>query len=168
MLLGDIIGGGLNIVNQRYYVKRWKANRNRPVPEARLPPMMFGFIIFVGGLFCFAWSSDKDIFWLVPCIGIALQGIGFFTIFQGALNYLIDTFQRYAASAVAANTFLRSVFAGVFPLFIGPILHAMGVGWGISVFGFVAVALVPIPYLFFIFGKRIRARGFWSKESVTD
>ena len=69
---------------------------------------------------------------LQPVIGVTLQGIGFFTIFQGALNYLVDTFQRYAASAVAANTFLRSGFAGAFPLFIAPMLHNLGIGWGVS------------------------------------
>lgn len=41
-------------------------------------------------------------------------------IFQASLNYIIDTFQLYAASAVAAVTFLRSVFAAVFPLFAPP------------------------------------------------
>ncbi|KAK5118774.1 hypothetical protein LTR85_007980 [Meristemomyces frigidus] len=168
MLLGIIIGAGANLFNQKFYLTRWKANHCRPVPEARLPPMMFGSVIFVAGLFIFAWTSAKNIPWIAPCVGIALMGLGFFTIFQAALNYLIDTFQRYAASAVAANTFLRSVFAGVFPLFISPMLHAMGIGWGISVFAFIACALVPIPYLFYVFGKRIRARGYWSRESVTD
>jgi hypothetical protein len=49
-----------------------------------------------------------------------MLGFGFFTIFQAALNYLIDTFTRYAASAIAANTFLRSIFAAAFPLFATP------------------------------------------------
>jgi len=103
---------------------------------------------------------------LAPCVGVAMVGFGFFTIFQAALNYLVDTFQKYAASAVAANTFLRSVFAAAFPLFIVPMLHNLGIAWGVSIFAFVAVLMIPIPYLFFIFGKRIRAKGVWSKESV--
>ncbi|KAI6805296.1 MFS general substrate transporter [Hortaea werneckii] len=168
MLLGVIIGAGANLFNQKFYIKRWKANNCRPVPEARLPPMMAGSLFFVAGLFMFAWTSSPSIHWIAPCIGIVLLGCGFFTIFQAALNYLIDTFQRYAASAVAANTFLRSAFAGAFPIFIAPMLHNIGIDWGISVFAFVACLLVPIPYLFYIYGKRIRARGFWSKESVTD
>ena len=108
MLIGIFIGAAGNVINQHYYVKAWAKNNYRPVPEARLPPMMIGSVVFSAGLFMFAWSSDPDIFWLVPCIGIAMIGFGFFTIFQAALNYLIDTFQRYAASAVAVNTFLRS------------------------------------------------------------
>lgn len=168
MLLGVILGSAANLFNQKFYLKRWKANNCNPVPEARLPPMMGGSVIFAAGLFVFAWTSQPQTFWLAPCIGIVLMGLGFFTIFQAALNYLIDTFQRYAASAVAANTFLRSIFAATFPLFISPMLHAMGIEWGVSVFGFIAAALIPIPYLFYIFGKRLRARGYWSKESVTD
>ena len=41
-------------------------------------------------------------------------------IFQASLNYIVDTFQLYAASAVAAATAVRSIFAGCFPLFAAP------------------------------------------------
>jgi hypothetical protein len=99
-------------------------------------------------------------------IGIALTGLGFTTIFQSALGYLIDTFTRYSASAVAANTFMRSMFSGAFPLFIIPMYHKLGVDWGTTVFGCIAAVLIPVPYLFFVWGKRIRGRGKWSKDSV--
>lgn len=165
-MIGIMIGGATNILNQKYYSKQFKANGNRPVPEARLPPMMIGSIFFAGGLFVFAWTANRTITWVAPCIGAVMVGYGFTTIFQAALNYLIDTFQKYSASAVAANTFLRSIFAGSFPLFIAPMLHNLGVAWGVSIFAFVAVGMIPIPYLFFVFGKRIRAKGYWSKGSL--
>lgn len=78
------------------------------------------------------------------------------------MNYLIDTFQRYAASAVAANTFLRSVFAAAFPLFINPMYSRLGIDWGSSVFGLFSLLLIPIPYLFWIYGKQLRVRGKYS------
>ena len=59
-----------------------------------------------------------------------MTGFGFTSIFQAALNYLIDTFTGYAASAVSANTFMRSVFAGAFPLFVGAMYHDIGMDWG--------------------------------------
>jgi MFS family permease len=164
--IGVLIAAGVNLYNQKYYSSRFRANNNQAVPEARLPPMMLGSVVFAAGLFLFAWTSDRSIHWIAPNIGAACVGLGFFTIFQAALNYLVDTFSVYAASAIAANTFLRSIFATVFPLIIPPMLHNLGIAWGISIFAFLAVALIPIPFLFFIFGKRIRARGFWSKESV--
>lgn len=92
------------------------------------------------------------------------MGFGFFTIFQAALNYLIDTFQKYAASAVAANTFLRSIFAAVFPLFVAPMFHKLGIPWASSLLGFIAIALLPIPYLFYIYGPRIRKKGKFTAE----
>ena len=93
------------------------------------------------------------------------MGFGFFTIFQSALNYLIDTFQKYAASAVAANTFLRSIFAASFPLFVNPMYHHLGIPWASSIFAFFAVLLIPIPYLFFVFGKSLRKRGTFGANS---
>lgn len=39
------------------------------------------------------------------------------TIFLQALNYLIDAYLMVAASAISANTFLRSFFGAGFPLF---------------------------------------------------
>ncbi|OJI97509.1 hypothetical protein ASPVEDRAFT_295931 [Aspergillus versicolor CBS 583.65] len=165
-LVGILCGACINLANQKFYISRFKANNNRPVPEARLPPMMLGSVFFAGGLFIFGWTSQIQIHWFPSMVGGACMGLGFFTIFQAALNYLIDTFQSVAASAVAANTFLRSVFAGCFPLFATAMFRNLGVPWASSVLGFFAIALIPIPYLFYIFGPRIRAKGKWSRASV--
>ncbi|KAE8152815.1 major facilitator superfamily domain-containing protein [Aspergillus avenaceus] len=165
-LVGILFGACINLLNQKFYIKRFKANNNFPVPEARLPPMMLGSILFAAGLFVFGWTGKPSIHWIGPIIGAVMMGFGFFTIFQAALNYLIDTFQSVSASAVAANTFLRSVFAGTFPLFASIMFRRLGVNWAASILGFVAIALIPIPYLFYVFGKRIRARGKWSRASV--
>ncbi|KAI9848414.1 MAG: hypothetical protein M1837_000209 [Sclerophora amabilis] len=147
LLIGILLGAVANVLNQNFYYRRYVAAGNKAVPEARLPPMMAGSVFFAAGLFIFGWTSDRSIHWIAPCIGAASMGLGFFTIFQSALNYLIDTFQNYAASAVAANTFLRSMFAAAFPLFAYPMFHNLGIPWASSVLGFFAVALIPIPYL---------------------
>jgi uncharacterized protein (DUF697 family) len=69
---------------------------------------------------------------------------------------LIDVFTLYAASAMAANTVLRSVVAAVLPL-AGPKMYAaMGYGWGTSMLGFVALAMFPIPLVFIRYGERLR------------
>jgi len=58
--------------------------------------------------------------------GAASIGIGFFAIFQGSINYMVDTFTKYSASAVAAMTFLRCILAGVLPLVAGPSMFMTG------------------------------------------
>jgi ABC-type spermidine/putrescine transport system permease subunit II len=166
ILLGVFSGAYINSLNTAFYVRRVKANNGRPVPEARLPPMMIGSVVFPAGCFIFGWTSDPDIHWIGTVIGSFMLGIGFVVIFQSALNYLIDTFQMYAASAVAGNTALRSLFAGVFPLFAPYMFHGLGVPWAASVIGFVGIALMPIPVLFWIYGRRIRRAGKWSRPST--
>lgn len=168
ILVGAILGCGINVYNQILYNKAYHAAGDHPVPERRLLPMMLGSFLFSGGQFLTGWTAGPSTHWIVPCIGLVMLGLGFFLIFQSALNYLVDTFQAYAASAVAANTFLRSCFAGAFPLVVTPMYHNIGVGPGSSITGGFAALLIPVPFVFFTFGKRIRASSKWSKASVYD
>lgn len=165
--LGTVTGAAINIVNQLAYNKAYHANGDHAVPEKRLPPMMLGSVLFAAGQFVTAWTAEPEQApWIAPVLGLYLMGAGFNTIFQAALNYLVDTFQRYAASAVAANTFLRSVMAAGFPLAITPMYRNIGVGPGQSIFAGFATLLIPVPFFFYVFGRRIRARSKWSKGSV--
>ena len=166
VLVGICFGAVINVSSQRYYISRYHAAGDHAVPEAHLPPMMIGSVFFATGIFIVGWTGDKQFPWIAPCIGLACMGLGFFVIFQAALNYLIDTFAVYAASAVAANTFLRSCFASAFPLVVTPMYHNLGIAWASSLWGFIAVGLIPIPFLFYAFGRKIRARGKYSKASV--
>ncbi|KAF2728716.1 MFS general substrate transporter [Polyplosphaeria fusca] len=168
ILIGAVIGSAINIYNQILYNKAYHAAGNRAIPERRLPPMMLGAVLFSSGQFVMGWTSPKQFHWIAPCIGLVMVGIGFFTIFQAALNYLVDTFTQYAASAVAANTFLRSCFAGAFPLVVGPLYHNIGVGPASTITGGFAALLIPVPFVFYVYGKRIRGASKWSRNSVFD
>lgn len=163
LLVGIALGSVVVAFNQRYYNKKYHASGGKVIPEARLLGMMFGSFFFAAGLFILGWTAERD-GWIASFAGIALVGYGFFTIFQSALNYLVDAFKTYGASAIAANTFLRSSFTAVFPLFIEPMYHRMGIPWATSVFGFFATILIPIPFVLFVYGEKIRARGRFSKE----
>jgi hypothetical protein len=147
-------------------MRRFISNGNKPVPEARLPPMMIGSLFFAGGLFIFGWTSAPDIFWLAPVIGLVMLGFSFLTIHQSIINYIIDVFQKYSASAVAANSLLRSVFAAIFPLFVTPMFHNLGINWGSSLLGFFGIAMIPIPWLFYMYGPAIRRRGKYTKQFI--
>lgn len=168
ILVGALIGCSINAYNQLLYNKVYHAAGNRAVPEARLPPMMLGSVLFSAGQFMMGWTAGPEYHWILPVIGLVMLGTGFFTIFQAALNYLVDTFTLYAASAVAANTFLRSCFAGAFPLVVAPLYHNVGVGPASSITGGFAALLVPVPFVFYVFGKGIRRRSKWSRGSVFD
>lgn len=38
-------------------------------------------------------------------------------VFSGIFTFLVDAYPTFAASALAANSFMRSSFGGIFPLF---------------------------------------------------
>lgn len=72
--------------------------------------------------------------------------------------YLTDAYQIHAASAIAANTVLRSLCGAFLPL-AGPKLYAaLGLGWGNSLLGFIALLVSPIAWIFYKYGERIRKR----------
>ncbi len=66
-------------------------------------------------------------------------------ILLAAQNYLVDAFTLYAASVISAANIIRSVFGAILPLAGQPMYDKLGVGWGNSFLGFIALAMIPIP-----------------------
>jgi MFS family permease len=125
-------------------------------PEYRLPMLMYSGPFIPAGLFIYGWAAQYEVQWAVPLFGTLLIGVGMLGAFMCLNTYLIDAFTRYAASAMAANTILRSIFGAVFPLFGLQMYGALGLGWGNSLLAFIAIGLCPIPFFFYWYGERIR------------
>ncbi|MCJ1255707.1 hypothetical protein MMC24_003524 [Lignoscripta atroalba] len=159
MILGQLIAGLYIALTQPSYNRKLEANNNVPIPEWRLPPVIIGGVSFACGLFWFAWSGYKaDIHWIVPTLSGIMTGFGLLAIFLQSLNYIVDAYLMFAASAIAGNTFLRSLAGAVFPLFSQYMFRAMGVNWAGTLLGCVAVVLVPIPIIFYRYGAVIRKK----------
>ncbi|KAI4264071.1 MAG: hypothetical protein L6R42_000809 [Xanthoria sp. 1 TBL-2021] len=159
MILGQICAGIYIASTQPAYNRKLEANGNVPIPEWRLFPVILGGISFTAGLFWFGWSGyQASTHWIVPTLSGLLTGFGLLAIFLQSLNYLVDAYLMFAASAIAANTFLRSLCGAIFPLFATYMFNGLGVQWAGTLLGFVALALVPIPVIFWKYGARIRAR----------
>jgi multidrug resistance protein len=137
-------------------IRMTKANNDVFEPEMRLPACVF-FACFVPiSFFWYGWAADKGAFWLVSAIGLAPFGFGMIGIFIPIQTYLIDSFPTFAASAVAALTTSRSLFGALLPM-AGPSMYqTLGLGWGNSLLGFIALALIPAPALIYKFGGKIR------------
>lgn len=154
MLLGlAILGTQSDPIMKRLAAKH---NGGTPKPEYRLPLLMYGAPFIPVGLFIYGWTAQYHIQWAVPLFGTLLVGVGLLAGFMCINTYLIDAYTRYAASALAANTVLRSIFGAVFPLFALQMYDALGLGWGNSLIAFVSLAMVPIPFVFYYYGERIR------------
>ena len=83
-------------------------------------------------------------------------GTGVMLIFLQGLSYIIDVYLVHANRAIAANTLVRFVAGRGFLLFATALYHTLGVDWATSLLGFLTVAFLPVPILFFIYGKRLR------------
>ncbi|PSR73276.1 hypothetical protein BD289DRAFT_487577, partial [Coniella lustricola] len=70
--------------------------------------------------------------------------------------YLVDCYPMYAASALAANTELRSLVGALLPLAGTPMYNALGLGWGNSLLGFLCILMIPLPIVFNRYGQKLR------------
>lgn len=127
-------------------------------PEYRLPLANLGSVLIPASLFVFAWTTEYHVHFMVSIVATFFYGIGQVVIFNTVQNYYIDTFEKYAASAIAAGSLFRSVVGGVIPLFTPSLLEKVGLGWGFSLFGFLSIALAPSPVLFYYYGEWLRER----------
>lgn len=72
-------------------------------------------------------------------------------------TYMVDAFNEFSASALAAVTMARSVGGAVVPL-IGPLLYEqLGQGWGNSVFAMLIFVFSVVPVLMYKYGSRWRS-----------
>ncbi|KAH8676155.1 major facilitator superfamily domain-containing protein [Xylariales sp. PMI_506] len=127
-------------------------------PEYRLYPAMIGSICLPIALFWFGWTARSSINPAVSIVAVVLFGIGNIGLFISTMQYMVDVYHASnVASASSANSLARYTFAAAFPFFCIQMYEALGTGWATSVLGFVALALLPVPWVLFRFGKRIRA-----------
>lgn len=127
--------------------------------EFRVPLMVPGSILVPIGLFIYGWSAQAKTHWIVPNIGTAIFAAGNQMVFQCCQTYIVDAYTRYAASAIAATTVLRSLGGFAFPLFAPQMYAALGYGWGNSVLAFVGLAIgFPAPILLWWHGEKLRKK----------
>ncbi|KAK3616208.1 hypothetical protein LTR56_026100, partial [Elasticomyces elasticus] len=151
MITGELIAGLYIIILQPSYNRKLAANNNVPIPEWRLPPAIIGGVLFATGILWFGWSGYRaDIHWIAPTLSGLFTGFGIMSIFLQCLNYLIDAYLMFAASAIAANTFLRSLCGAIFPLFATYMIDGMGVQWAGTFLGLLGFCLVPLPVIFYL------------------
>jgi len=148
----------INLANQPRYARIVEQAKGKPVPEGRLAPMAIGAFLFAIGLWWFGWTADVQVHWASSVVAAGFIGAGFNVIFQQCINFLIDTYRLYAASAISANTLLRSFMAAGLPLFARPMFKKLGVGPAMSIVAVVATLALPIPFVFMKYGLALRKR----------
>ncbi|KAM5348335.1 hypothetical protein ACJ41O_008159 [Fusarium nematophilum] len=157
LLIGYMVGlFAFSAMSDKTVVRMTKANGGVYEPEMRLPDCIYFAFLLPITFFWYGWAADRAVHWIVPVIGLVPFGLGIVGIWLPIQAYLIDAYAQYAASALAAFSVMRSVVAAFLPLAGPQMFRSLGVGWGNSLLGFIAVALIPIPALVYKYGGRIR------------
>lgn len=90
--------------------------------------------------------------------GMGLAFLGNILFFLVTFAYLVDAFTVYAASAIAANTVLRSLGGTFIPLAGPSIYQALGLRWGNSLLAGLALGFTPALAFLYVCGEEIRLR----------
>lgn len=165
IMVGMLVAVLYTIIDNRRYIETERRHGGFASPEARLPPCMLASITIPIGLFWFAWTNSPSIHFMVCIVAGVPFGFGMVLVFLGVMNYLIDAYTIYAASVLAANSVLRSIFGAVFPLFTSYMYEGLGIHWASSIPAFLALACIPFPFLFYKYGAAIRKRCKYSAQS---
>ncbi|KAH7024834.1 major facilitator superfamily domain-containing protein [Microdochium trichocladiopsis] len=166
-LVGFLIEPMRNCISQWLYSSRDNVSggaRGEDTPEFRLVPAILGSVLVPAGLFMFAWTTLPSVHWIFPMIGSVLFGAGNILLFTGIFTFLVDAYPSCAASALAANSFVRNIFAAAFPLFGTQMYEAIGFQWASSLLAFLTVVMMPFPYIFFRHGSAIRKRSRFAAD----
>ncbi|CAH0035554.1 unnamed protein product [Clonostachys rhizophaga] len=162
------VGGGVGClvgmiwfgVDSAMAMKRTKEQNteSEAEPEVRLRLLPPGAIILPAGFFIYGWTTHFQTHWLGPLAGLFINGVGSILIIMVISVYLVDAYDRYAASALAANTVMRSIAGAIIPLCGLKMYKQLGLGWGNSLLGFIGIASIPILLIVQRHGARIRQK----------
>lgn len=140
------------------------ADGNVP-PEAMLSIVCVAAILVPVGQLWFAWTcSPNSIHWALPIAAGIPFGFGNGAVFIYSGNYLAYSYGIYAASAMAGNAVMRSLMGGTLPLAGPPMYRALGPNWAGTLLGLLEVLIIPIPFLFYRYGGRIREKSTMIRE----
>lgn len=162
LVVGVLLSAACAPFVNKHYLKLSAKHNGHPPAEARLIPMMLSCWFIPIGVFIFAWTSYPDVHWAGPAMGGFSVGFGFIFLYNSANNYLVDSYQHQAASALAAKTFLRSFWGASAVLFTNQMYERLGDQWASSLLAFIGLACCAIPFVFYIFGSRIRAHSHYA------
>ncbi|KAI0093212.1 MFS general substrate transporter [Irpex rosettiformis] len=165
MAIGLFIGLAFQPVFNKYFrLQREKYNGNPP-PEVRLVIGQIGAMLIPLSLFLLAFTTYSRVHWIVPIIASVPFGTGVFFAYAAIFTFTVTAYRPIAASAMAANTFVRTSSAAAFPLFARQMYGALGTAGATALLAGVTTLASSLPFIFYRVGARLRARSKFATPS---
>lgn len=109
---------------------------------------MVGAVLAPIGLFWMAFTTYREVPWILPIIASSLFGAAVYYIFTAVFTYLVTAYRPIAASAMASNTALRCCFAAAFPLFAVQMYDRLTTVGATALLAGLMTLMAPLPYVF--------------------
>ncbi|THH08248.1 hypothetical protein EW145_g2823 [Phellinidium pouzarii] len=161
LIIGSLLGYASNMLYQeKIYDAKFKIRGH----EARLYSSCFAGVLFPISMFLYAWTSLPQVHWIGMAIGITLFMWTIFIIYLAVFTYLADCYGPYASSALAGQSLCRNLAGAAFPLFTQQMYARLTFKWANTLFAFIALLMLPIPFILFRWGPQIRARSKFASQ----
>ncbi len=112
------------------------------------------------GIFWYGWTARYAVHWIVPIIGTIFVGLGAVVITASAQLYMMGHV-RSARGGISVGGYpplIRNASGAFLALAANPLYERFGLGWGNSVLGFITIAFMPVPILFYKYGRWLREK----------
>lgn len=166
--LGIGVGMFIALLTQPFWNGRFRAAAARhngdPPPEVRLVMGQVGAVLVPVSLYWLAFTTYPHVHWIVPIIASVPFGTGILYCFTSTFTYLVTAYRPIAASAMAANTFVRTSFAAAFPLFANQMYHTLGTVGATALLAGLTTVSAPLPFIFYRIGARLREKSSFTQE----
>ncbi|KAF8855269.1 hypothetical protein BDZ45DRAFT_746646 [Acephala macrosclerotiorum] len=163
VVVGVCFGPLTHLWQERYYLRKVEETGGKNVPEARVQMSMVAAIVFPASLFWFAWTTYTSVHWIVPIIASAFYGWSFYTLILMTFMYVEDTYKCARWCMLRLKHVRRCL-----PLFGSQMFENLGYRWAGSVLGFLALLLIPIPFVLARWGRTLREKSPWAREHIDD
>ncbi|KAK9234238.1 major facilitator superfamily domain-containing protein [Lipomyces kononenkoae] len=165
MLLASALVHPLLRLTKKHMEKVLETGGSHIEPEIRLWFAILGGSISIPiSLFWMGWTDFVSISIWSPIIASTVFGYGVICVFISAYMYIIDSYEVYAASALAFVTLLRYASAGGMTVVGISFYKNLGTHRTLTVLACISAVLVPSPYVLYKWGYLIRQH---SKHAVT-
>ncbi|KAJ5561847.1 hypothetical protein N7535_003690 [Penicillium sp. DV-2018c] len=136
-------------------------------PEFRLWPAIIASPFLPISLFWLGWTNYPTVSVWSGLVSCGLFGAVLISIYISSYEYIIDSYGKHAAIALASITTARYLVAGGMVMAARPMYEGIGVHWTLTILGGLSLLLTPGPLLFRAYGARLRDRSRYT-DTLTE
>ncbi|KAG1894460.1 uncharacterized protein F5891DRAFT_1255140 [Suillus fuscotomentosus] len=157
-----VVGSILGLLANFYQDVLYRKCVSQRGPEARL--YIACLVALLLPIFIYAWTADSRMFWTWPVVGLSIFMFCSFVSYQVVFIYLAD----WEVSRTISTGLARNMGSFGFPLFSHIMFKKLTYKWANTIFGGVAVLLIPVPFILFLYGPSLRKRSTMYSQLMQD